>query len=44
MNCGYVNKIHECERCGQWFNSEEDGMYEDGIAICQNCLDEYEEE
>ena len=44
MNCGYVNEIYECERCGEWFNSEQDGMYEDDIAICQNCLDDLDEE
>lgn len=39
MNCGHVNEIHRCERCGEWFNNEEGGMYDDDVAICQNCLD-----
>ncbi len=39
MNCGYVNEVHVCEGCGTWFNHEQDGMYSDGVAICQNCLD-----
>lgn len=44
MNCGYVNEIHKCERCEEWFNSDEEGMYNDEIAICQNCLDTLDEE
>lgn len=44
MNCGHVNDIHECEKCGSLFNSDEDGMFEDDVAICQSCLDDLEEE
>lgn len=44
MNCGYVNNIYQCERCSSWFNIDEGGMFEDDIAICQNCLEDYEEE
>ncbi len=33
MNCGYVNEMHKCEECGSWFNSDENGMYEDDTAI-----------
>lgn len=44
MNCGYVNNIYQCERCASWFNIDEDGMCEDDIVICQNCLDYYEKE
>lgn len=44
MNCGYVNNIYQCERCSSWFNIDEGGMCDDDIAICQNCLEEYEEE
>lgn len=44
MNCGYVNSVHECDRCHAWFNSDEDGSVIDEIAFCQNCLDEMEEE
>ena len=40
MNCGYVNEIHECDRCYSWFNSELDGRVTEDISICQNCLDE----
>lgn len=44
MNCGYVNEVHECERCHVWFNCDEDGRIIDNIAFCQNCLDEIEAE
>lgn len=44
LSCGYVNHLECCERCGEWFNSESDGMYEDGVALCQNCLDAMEAE
>lgn len=44
INCGHVNEMHECEECGSWFNSDEDGMYEDDIAICQSCLDYLDED
>lgn len=44
MSCGYVNAVHECERCHSWFNSDEDGSVRDDIAFCQNCLDIMEEE
>ena len=44
MNCGHINNVYQCERCSAWFNHDEEGMYEDGIAICQNCLDDLEEE
>lgn len=44
LNCGYVNQLESCDRCGEWFNSETDGMYEDGVALCQNCLDVMEAE
>lgn len=44
MNCGYVNNIYPCERCSSWFNIDEGGILEDDIAICQNCLEDYEEE
>lgn len=39
MNCGHVNDVHICDRCAIWFNHDEDGMYEEDIAVCQNCLD-----
>lgn len=44
MSCGYVNAVHECERCHSWFNSDEEGSVIDEIAFCQNCLDILEEE
>lgn len=44
LNCGYVNSLQSCERCGEWFNSENDGMDEYGVALCQNCLDAIEAE
>ena len=44
MNCGFVNEVHECNRCNSWFNSDEDGRIIDDVAFCQNCLDEMEEE
>lgn len=44
MNCGYVNEVHECNRCHLWFNSDEDGRVTDDIAFCQNCLDKLEDE
>lgn len=39
MNCGYVNEIHECVKCGEWFNDSEDGMYDNDVAICRNCME-----
>lgn len=44
MNCGYLNEIHECERCHFWFNSNEVGEVLDDISFCQNCIDRMEEE
>lgn len=45
LNCGYVNSISSCDRCGQWFNVNLEGEYEeDGVSLCQNCLDNIEEE
>ena len=32
MNCGYVNEVHECNRCHLWFNSDEDGRVTDDIC------------
>ena len=39
MSCGYANEVHQCESCGEWFNSEYEGMFEYDAAFCQNCLD-----
>ena len=40
VNCGHVNEIYQCDRCGEWFNADWDGSHdEDGISFCQNCLD-----
>lgn len=43
LNCGYHNTICECDKCGAYFNPDDDGLYEDdedgGISICQDCLD-----
>lgn len=39
INCGHVNAMYECERCGLWFNRDEGGMLYDDISICQQCLD-----
>lgn len=40
-NCGHVNEIYQCDRCGAWFNVEWDGVCDgDGGAFCQNCWDE----
>lgn len=44
LSCGNVNHLECCERCGEWFNSEVDGMYEYDVALCQNCLDAMEAE
>ena len=45
LNCGCKNNISMCERCGEWFNTDFEGEYEeDGVSLCQNCLDEFEEE
>ncbi len=44
LNCGYVNEVHECDRCHLWFNSDEEGTVIDDIAFCQNCLDKMEDE
>lgn len=46
LSCGYVNKVCQCVRCEEWFNSEIDGEYneEDEFAMCQNCLDAAEAE
>ena len=44
LNCGYVNTVYECEKCHSWFNYEEEGIVEDDIAFCQNCLDEIRDE
>jgi len=44
MNCGYINEVHECDKCHLWFNSDEDGCVMEDNAFCQNCLDELEEE
>lgn len=44
-NCGYVNEIYQCDRCGEWFNAEWDGSRDaDGVSFCQNCLDYMETE
>lgn len=45
LNCGCKNNISMCDRCEEWFNTDSDGMYEEyGASLCQNCLDEFEEE
>lgn len=49
LSCGYVNEIYECDRCGDWFNINENGTYEQGeygefVGICQICIDELDEE
>lgn len=46
LSCGYHNKVYKCERCGEWFNIEEGGFYneDDDIAICDSCVKQYEEE
>lgn len=44
MSCGYVNEMHQCDRCGEVFNSGVDGKYEDYVSMCQNCLDRLEAE
>lgn len=45
LNCGCVNNVVMCDRCGTWFNADLDGLFEeDGAAICQNCIDEIDEE
>lgn len=46
VNCGYVNEIYQCDRCGEWFNAEWDGSHdeEDGVSFCENCLEQIVEE
>lgn len=45
VNCGHVNELCQCDRCGVWFNVEWDGVCDsDGVAFCQNCMDEMEAE
>lgn len=45
VNCGHVNEIYQCDRCGEWFNADWDGSHDaDGISFCQNCLDYMEAE
>lgn len=45
VNCGYVNEIYQCDRCGEWFNAEWDGSHDkDGVSFCENCLEQIEAE
>lgn len=44
LSCGYVNHLQSCERCGELFNAETEGLYEYDVALCQNCLDAIEAE
>lgn len=44
LNCGYVNQLEHCERCGELFNGETEGLYKYDVALCQNCLDAMEAE
>ena len=36
--------LQSCERCGELFNAETEGLYEYDVALCQNCLDAIEAE
>lgn len=45
LNCGCKNNISECDRCGSWFNTNLEGEFIEGeISICQNCLEDIENE
>lgn len=45
LNCGCVNHAVICDQCGSWFNADIEGLYEeDGAVICQNCIDEIDNE
>ncbi len=44
LSCGYVNHLEYCERCGELFNGETEGLYKYDVALCQNCLDAMEAE
>lgn len=45
LNCGCKNSVSVCDRCGNWFNTNLEGYYEeDGVSLCQNCIDDLEEE
>lgn len=45
LNCGCVNNVVTCDRCGTWFNADVEGLLEEeGAIICQNCIDEIDEE
>lgn len=44
LNCGYINEIAECYRCGALFNADWDGRSDGEVSFCQNCLDDFERE
>ena len=45
LNCGYKNSISQCDRCGNWFNTNLEGEFEEGVvSLCQCCIDDIEEE
>lgn len=45
LNCGCKNNIDICDKCDSWFNVNLEGRYEEGgDSLCQNCLDDLENE
>lgn len=45
LNCGCKNSISQCDRCGNWFNTNLGGEFVGGeVSLCQNCIDDMEEE
>jgi hypothetical protein len=44
LNCGVMNDICNCERCGNYFEACKSDYREDEPKICGNCLDDIERE
>jgi hypothetical protein len=44
LNCGYLNEVKECDRCGNMFNTEIEGYTNDGCNLCGYCKEQYDEE
>ena len=44
LNCGEINNIDECERCGCYFQLEDLNTDDDYPLLCENCLEHYKNE
>ncbi|KEI03002.1 hypothetical protein [Clostridium botulinum] len=41
LNCGEMNEIYLCERCGNYFEDYDDDYEDDVPRLCRNCKEHY---